>query len=195
MQRPRSRHSFNTTALLLLDLISDFRFPAGECLLRAALPAARQIAALKRRARSAGFPTVYVNDNPGKWQSDRQELLQRCLGERSRGRELVQLIAPQIDDYFIFKPRHSGFFETPLESLLHSLHVDRLILTGTTSHQCVLFTAMDAYVRNFQLTVPRDCIAAASVAQTQHALFILRSSLGARTPLAESLGGRRLTNG
>lgn len=188
MNQPRHLRAGNhTTALVVLDMITDFRFPDGAKLLRAALPVARRIQQLRRRAKAAGVPIVYVNDNLGKWQSDRHELLKHCLGERSGGRTLVQRIAPEDDDYFIFKPRHSGFFATPLAELLRKSSIKRLILTGTTSHQCVLFTAMDAYVRDFEIIVPRDCIASPFATETGHALFVLQRSLRARTPLASSL--------
>lgn len=194
----QSRHfgaGNQTTALVVLDLISDFRFPEGAKLLRAALPVARRIRQLRSRAKAAGVPIVYVNDNLGKWRSDRHELLKHCLSERSRGKALVQHIAPEDDDYFIFKPKHSGFFATPLAELLQQSAIKRLMITGTTGHQCVLFTAMDAYVRDFQLIVPRDCIASPSAIETQHALFILKRALGARTPLASSLRFGRAKRG
>ena len=177
----------HTTALVVLDLISDFRFPDGAKLLRAALPVARRVRQLRRRAKATGMPVIYINDNLGRWLSDRHDLLKHCLSNRSRGKALVQLIAPEDDDYFIFKPKHSGFFATPLAELLQESFIKRLILTGTTSHQCVLFTAMDAYVRDFEIIVPRDCIASPSVSETQHALFVLKRALRARTPLAASL--------
>jgi nicotinamidase-related amidase len=197
MSQPRHLRAGNhTTALLVLDLISDFRFPDGARLLRAALPVARHVQQLRRRAKAAGVPVVYVNDNLGRWQSDRHELLKHCLSDRSRGKALVRRIAPEDDDYFIFKPKHSGFFATPLAELLQESRIERLILTGTTSHQCVLFTAMDAYVRDFELIVPRDCIASPFAAETQHALFVLQRALRARTPLAASLrfGGAKHSN-
>ena len=187
MRTLRRQQPPDRTALLVLDVISDYRFPNGMKLLRAMQPAARSIAALKRRAKAAGLPCIYVNDNLGRWQADRQDLLRTCLGPRSRGRELVQTLVPEIDDYFMFKPRHSAFFCTALEPLLQNLGVGRLIVTGATSHQCVLFTCMDAYVRDFGITVPRDCIAAPTAIQTQHALFILEDALAARTPLSTSL--------
>jgi nicotinamidase-related amidase len=187
----KTRMDIRATALLLLDLISDFDFPDGGQLLRAALPAAQRIGKLRHRAKAAGIPVIYVNDNLGKWQSDRHELLKHCLGEQSKGRPLVQHIAPEVDDYFIFKPKHSGFYATPLAELLQASGTKRLIITGTTSHQCVLFTAMDAYVRDFELVVPRDCIASPSPTETDHALFILREALAARTPMASSLRFRR----
>jgi nicotinamidase-related amidase len=83
-------------------------------------------------------------------------------------------------DYFMFKPKHSAFFCTPLESLLGQLGIRRLLLTGITSHQCVLFTAMDAYVREYEISVPRDCVGAGSREETRHALFIAEHALRAR---------------
>jgi nicotinamidase-related amidase len=82
---------------------------------------------------------------------------------------------------------HSGFYGTPLPQLLEQLGAQELILTGLTSHQCVLFTAMDAYVRDYRLVVPRDCIGAARRVETQHALFVLEHGLMARTVLSSSL--------
>jgi hypothetical protein len=97
------------------------------------------------------------------------------------------LLAPAGKDYFIFKPKHSGFYGTPLAELLQSGNVQQLVLTGTTSHQCVLFTAMDAYVRNYKLVTPADCLGAPTAAQTRHALFILKDALHARTGSSSAL--------
>jgi nicotinamidase-related amidase len=92
-----------------------------------------------------------------------------------------RLIEPDLDrDYFMFKPRHSAFFGTPLQSLLGDLGIRRLVLTGITSHQCVLFTAMDAHVREYQLLVPADCVGAGSREETRHALYIAERALSAR---------------
>jgi nicotinamidase-related amidase len=165
--------------LLILDLISDFQFENGAKLLRATLPIAKRIARLKQRAHEAGVPTIYVNDHRGKWRSDRSELIAHCLNDDVPGRPVVELLAPQPDDYFIFKPKHSGFYATPLGALLHHLGARTLILTGVTIEQCVLFTAIDAYVREFELIVPSDCVA--GLLQTNYALAHLRSILKAKT--------------
>ncbi len=147
------------TVLLIIDLISDFSFVDGAELARAARRIVRNVARLSRRARESRVPVVYVNDSGGRWRSDRSELLERCCRPESRGRTIVQQLAPEERDYFIFKPKHSGFFATPLDALLEHLGARTLILTGVTVEQCVLFTAMDAYVRDYELVVPRDCVA------------------------------------
>jgi nicotinamidase-related amidase len=157
------------TALLILDMISEFRFPDGLKVLRGARAPAR-----------ANAPVIYVNDTAGKWESDARAFVNRCLHPSARGRDVVELIQPQLgEDYFMFKPKHSAFYGTSLESLLAKLGVRRLVLTGTTAHQCVLFTAMDAHVREFELAAPADCLGAMSRTEKQHALFIFENALRA----------------
>ena len=97
------------TVLLLVDVINDFDFPQGEKLLRFALPAARRIAALKTRLRKRGIPTIYVNDNFGRWQSEFKKQVERCISEAAPGAEVARLLIPREDDYFVLKPKHSGF--------------------------------------------------------------------------------------
>jgi nicotinamidase-related amidase len=167
-------------AVLILDMVSEYRFPDAERILRGARRAARGIVRLKQRAKRAGVPIIYVNDTAGRWESDQRAFIERCLRPDAAGHDVAQMLAPEPDDYFIFKPRHSGFFDTPLATLLYRLHVDTLLLTGITSHQCVLFTGMDAHVRGFNLVVPADCIGAGSAADTRHALYLFEHALNAR---------------
>ncbi|HEX6541300.1 MAG TPA: isochorismatase family protein, partial [Ktedonobacterales bacterium] len=99
-------------ALLLIDVINDFEYPGGQALLRHALPAAECIAALNARARQRQIPIVYINDNFGKWRADRHELVRHCLEDGVRGEPIVRLLAPDESDYFVLKPKHSGFYAT-----------------------------------------------------------------------------------
>lgn len=101
-------------ALLLVDVINEFAFDGGESLQRRALPAARKIAALKRRAQRSGVPCIYVNDNFGRWRSDFNAVVDHCLRPGSRGSAIAALLRPQSSDYFVLKPKHSGFYETCL---------------------------------------------------------------------------------
>lgn len=166
------------TALAILDLISDFSFEGGAEIARAALPVARRIARLKARARNARIPVVYINDAIGRWRSDFPGMVRHCR-KASRGRPIVDAIAPEPGDYCILKPKHSGFFATPLDTILQLLGVKRLILTGASSNQCVLFTANDAYVRDLELLIPRDCISARTRRDSRLALEYFTSVLGA----------------
>ncbi|MDQ3803487.1 MAG: cysteine hydrolase [Acidobacteriota bacterium] len=168
-------------ALLLIDVINDLEFESGDELLRHALPMAERLAELKRRAKEAGVPVVYVNDNFGKWQSDFKKILAHCLADDVRGRPVAELLRPDDDDYFVLKPKHSGFFSTTLDILLDYLGVKTLILTGLTGDICVLFTAHDAYMRDFNLVVPSDCVASNDPGENQYTLEKLARLLKADT--------------
>ena len=138
-------------ALILIDVINDLAFAEGKVLLKHALPMAKRISALKNRARQSGIPSIYVNDNFGRWQSDFQKLIRHCLEDGVRGKPLATILRPEDDDYFVLKPKHSGFYSTTLELLLRALGVHTLILTGMAGNICVLFTANDAYMRDYTL--------------------------------------------
>jgi nicotinamidase-related amidase len=173
-------------ALLLIDVINDLEFESGEELLRHALPMADRLAELKRRAKAAGIPVVYVNDNFGKWQSDFKKILAHCLEDDVRGRPVVEKLKPEEDDYFVLKPKHSGFFSTTLDILLDYLGARTLILTGVTGDICVLFTAHDAYMRDFNLVIPSDCVASNDPDENRYTLDKMRRLMDADTrPSAE----------
>lgn len=150
----------SAVVLLLVDVINDFDFPAAPRLLKHALPAARKIAALKKRLRAKGIPAVYVNDNFGRWRSDFRTQVERCIAEEAKGMQVARLLIPSEDDYFVLKPKHSGFYASSLDVLLKNLGAKKLIITGFAADICVLFTANDAYMRDFEVSVPADCTAA-----------------------------------
>jgi nicotinamidase-related amidase len=157
-------------ALLLIDVINDLEFDGGEDLLEHALPMARAIAGLRERARKAAMPCIYVNDNFGRWRSDFKQTIAHVLEDDTRGRPIAELLHPTEDDYFVLKPKHSGFFGTTLSILLEDLGARTLILTGMAGNNCVLATAGDAYMRGYKLVVPADCIASERVEQNRGAL-------------------------
>lgn len=157
-------------ALILIDVINALDFDRGEQLLAYALPMARNIAALKRRAKELGIPTVYANDNFGRWQSDLNQVLDHVLHDGVPGKPLAEILHPEKDDYFVLKPKHSGFFSTQLDILLDYLGAKTLIMTGVQANICVLFTANDAYMRDYALVVPSDCVASVDPAEAEHAL-------------------------
>ena len=176
MPRSRSKdlHGFAPdecpVALLLIDWINDLEFDGGARLFPQALAAAKTVAALRQRAKQAGVPVIYCNDNFGKWRSDFRSLLEHVLEEDVRGKPIAQLLKPDEQDYFVLKPKHSAFHSTSLEVLLAHLGAKTLILTGIAGNFCVLFTAHDAYMRDFRLVVPRDCSASEQDAENRHAL-------------------------
>ena len=157
-------------ALLIIDMINAFDFDGAEAMLPRALAAAEATAALKRRARQASVPAVYVNDNFGRWRSDFRSTLAHCLRASAPGRPIAELLKPGEEDYFVLKPKHSGFQFTTLDVLLEHLGAETLILTGVAGNFCVLFTAHDAYMRDYRLLVPSDCIASQTEADDRYAL-------------------------
>src|ERR1041384_5882655 len=157
-------------AIVLIDVINDLEFPEGDQLLETALPAAGNIARLKQRAREAKEPAIYLHDNLRRWRSDFKKIVDRCLNGNVRGRPLAELLVPEEDDYFVLKPKHSGFFSTTLDLLLRYLGARTLVVAGFAGNNCVLFTANDAYMRDYQLIVPADCIASNTTADNENAL-------------------------
>lgn len=166
-------------ALLLVDVINPLDFPEADQLLRYVPALTRRIARLKKRARAAGIPIIYVNDNFGRWRSDFRRQVQHCLTSTTRGCEMVRQLQPEEEDYFILKPKHSGFFATPLDLLLRHLGARRLILTGIAGNSCVLFTANEAYMRDYEICVPADCVASNSARENRAALDLMRDFLKA----------------
>jgi len=169
----------SSVALLLIDVINDLEFEGAEKLMRYVMPMAKRLSELKQRAKQANIPVIYVNDNYGKWQSDFNKLIDRCVGENTRGKPLVELLRPDEDDYFVLKPKHSGFFSTTLEVLLEHLQARTLILTGIAGNICILFTANDAYMRDLKLIVPADCCASNEVEDNNYALAQMQNVLKA----------------
>jgi nicotinamidase-related amidase len=162
------------TALLLIDVINDMDFDGSESLVRLAEPMARRLRLLKRRVRAVGLPTIYINDNFGRWQSDFRTLVEHCVNANVPGRNVARMLKPDRKDYFVLKPKQSAFYGTTLDTLLRDLKIKKLILTGIAGDNCVLFSANDAYMREFKLFIPSDCIASETEAENHYALQLMK---------------------
>jgi nicotinamidase-related amidase len=176
-----------SAVLLMVDVINDMEYEGGDSLLKQALPMAERLAALKRRAKAAGLPAVYANDNFGRWQSDFASLVRHCTQDEVRGREVARVLTPEDDDYFVLKPKHSAFFATPLETLLSYLGVNTLILTGLTTDSCVLFTATDAFLRDYHLIVVEDCVTAIEPEWHREALAYMARTMKVRVTDSDAI--------
>ncbi|HYC56568.1 MAG TPA: isochorismatase family cysteine hydrolase [Candidatus Binatia bacterium] len=174
-------------ALLLIDVINDMEFDSGAELMKTAVPMAERIAALKRRAKELGIPVIYANDNFGRWQSDFRKVVEHCLQDGVTGAPLARILAPEENDYFVLKPKHSAFYATTLDTLLSYIGARTLILTGIAGNICILFTANDAYMRDFELLVPQDCTVSNSGEENEHALEQIRKVLKADTTPSDRL--------
>ncbi|MCO6049095.1 cysteine hydrolase [Mesorhizobium sp. RP14(2022)] len=169
------------TALILIDMVNHLDFEGASDMEAAAKKAAERILLLRDEADRLGVPTVYVNDNFGQWHSERSKLVAHATGEGRPGREMVRRIAPRDNDFFVIKPQFSGFYATNLPVLLPKLGASRLVLTGIAADICVLFTAADAHMREYELWVPRDAVAGESERRTKWALEIMLNSMNAET--------------
>jgi nicotinamidase-related amidase len=145
------------SALAVIDMLSPYDFEDAEKVAESAASAVPRICALVERARDEGVPVIYVNDNYGDWNSSVQELVDR--GMKGEHPDLVEPIRPGDDDWFVIKARHTIFYGTPLEYLLQAEDIDRLVLTGQVTEQCILYSALDAYVRHVDVAVARDAVA------------------------------------
>jgi nicotinamidase-related amidase len=165
------------TALLLIDVINDLAFDGSAAIVAQAESMAAPLARLKRRATAAGVPTIYINDNFGQWRSDFRRTVAHCTARSSPGHRVSRRLRPTARDYFVLKPKHSGFFDTTLDTLLETLGTRRVILTGMAGNICVLFTANDAYMREYKILAPADCIVSNTAADNDHTLRQIKTVL------------------
>jgi nicotinamidase-related amidase len=169
---PRSRR-----VLLLIDFINPLDFPGAELLAEPAVRAARATVRLRDRLDAGKVAVVYSNDNYGVWQSDFHSLVAQCIGRDDASGKIARMLSPRATDITLLKPRHSGFFGSPLELLLSEMGAQELILTGLATDICVLMTAADAFLRNYKVIVPRECTAAESAGAKTAALKYMKEIL------------------
>ena len=170
--------SMEHSALLIIDMISDFGFPDGDVLAAEADKVVDNMVRVRRLFRSRRRPVIYVNDNFRHWNKGFRDLVDWAARIGSRGSALVNLLWPATDDFYILKPRHSAFYETALPSLLDDLGVHALTIVGVAGDACVLSSALDAHIRKFDLWVPADASASLSHERNVRAMRFLGESLG-----------------
>lgn len=169
----------NKPALIIIDIINDFQFQYGEELSKQTTNIAQNIHRLKHYMHQNNYPVIYVNDHYQLWQADLEKILKKCTNHLSK--PILSLLQPENCDYFLIKPKHSIFYGTALNMLLDELQVDTLILTGIAGNICVLFSANDAYMREYNLIVPSDCIASNIQEDNDFALKMMKNVLQAKT--------------
>ncbi|MER5728339.1 isochorismatase family cysteine hydrolase [Streptomyces sp. NPDC002138] len=167
------------TALIVIDMLNPYDHQDADRLVpsvRKILPALRE---LLDRARASTSPVIYVNDNFGDWRSHHGEILQTALSGRHP--DLVAPIAPDGESLFVVKARHSAFFETPLAYLLGQLAAERIVLCGQVTEQCVLYSALDAHIRHYDVTIASDAVAHIDEGLAEAALEMMRRNMSAAT--------------
>ncbi|MBZ9593856.1 cysteine hydrolase family protein [Streptomyces yangpuensis] len=165
------------TVLIVIDMLNTYEHEDAEALVPSVRRALPGITALLAHARASESPVVYVNDNFGEWRSHHGEILEAALAGRHKS--LVEPIAPDESSLFVVKARHSIFFETPLSYLLGQLGAERLVLCGQVTEQCVLYSALDAHIRHFDVVVPDDAVAHIDAELAEAALQLMRRNMSA----------------
>ena len=173
------------TALLVIDMLNTYEHEDADRLAESVRAAVPQVAALIERARDQEMPIVWVNDNYGDWNSSAQKLVGAALDGRHP--DLVEPVLPADDDMFVLKTRHSVFFSTPLEYLLESIDVGRIVLAGQVTEQCILYSAVDGYVSHFEVAVPRDGVAHIYEHLAEAALEMMERNMHAEIVAARDL--------
>lgn len=168
------------TALLIIDMINPLSFEGADRIIDEVDAAAEVILRLRTRADAAGAPVVYVNDNFGCWSDDRRQIIARATAAPGAGARISKRLEPRDRDIFIVKPQHSGFYGTSLPVLLPNVGARKLVLTGLAAEFCVLFTAADAFMRDYQVRVPANAVTAARPERLDWALDVMQA-LGADT--------------
>lgn len=146
------------TAVLIIDMFNDYDHPDAEPLADHAAGIIDPLVGLINDARDHdGVDLIYVNDNHGNFTADRQSIISSALnGKRP---ELVKPLVPPDDTYVLTKVRHSVFYSTALDYLLDRLKTQRLVLAGQVTEQCILYSALDGYLRHYEVVVPPDAVA------------------------------------
>lgn len=167
----------STTAVLFIDLINDYQFKGGGNLLTHTEAILPNLLKLRQFAEDNKLPIIYINDHYQLWQSEPNVIIQHCTNPANK--HIIQQIKPKETDYFLIKPQHSAFYQTPLLSLLEDLEISHLILAGVAGDICILFTAKDAYTHKFTLHVPKNCIASEQENGNKYALHLMESVMKA----------------
>lgn len=130
---------------------------------------------------------IYVNDNYGDFTADQDDLVRQALdGARP---DLVEPIVPADGVRFLQKVRHSAFYATSLAYLLNQLDTKRVVLTGQVTEQCILYTALDAYVRHFDVVLPPDAVAHIDADLGKAAIRMMAENMRAEIVQAEKCLG------
>jgi nicotinamidase-related amidase len=170
---------------VVVDMLNSYEHDDAEQLTRSVETIVTPLSDLIARAEDQDIEIVYVNDNYGDWKSSQEDLQKQAMdGARP---DLVEPLLPPDSADFVMKARHTIFYMTPLEYLLGQKKIDRLILTGQVTEQCILYSALDAYVRHFEVAVPRDCVAHIHENLATAAFEMMQRNMGAEITTSAEL--------
>lgn len=175
------------TVVLVVDMLNAYEHPDADLLIPNVEPIIDPLSQLLKRAHDTDdVDVVYVNDNYGDFTADHRDLVNAALAGRRP--DLVGPIVPAPATRMLTKVRHSAFYSTPLGYLLGRLGTERVVITGQVTEQCILYTALDAYVRHFDVVLPPDAVAHIDAELGTAALKMMEQNMAANLlPAAECI--------
>lgn len=166
-------------ALLVIDMLNPYAHDDADALARSAEAVVGPLAELIARARERDdVSVIWVNDNYEQFSATRDDLVRQALAGRRP--DLVEPLLPPADCAFMQKVRHSAFYGTALDHHLRRQAFEQVVLTGQVTEQCILYSALDAYVRRYPLTVVRDGVAHIDRGLGEAALRMMARNMRAR---------------
>lgn len=174
-------------ALLIIDMINLFDFEGGNQLGVHALKACGPIATLRQAFADRNWPVLFANDNFMDWNQEFTDLVAKCRQHPGPSGEIAAVLGPKPEEYYVLKPRHSGFLCTTLPAILADLKLQELVITGVATDSCVLATVQDAHMRGYKVRVPQDCVAAQTPSRSTRALALMRESMSLDTRRAKTV--------
>lgn len=171
--------SLSNSAIVFIDIINHFKFDGSKKLHKHTIEILPNLKNLKAFGKQNNIPIIYVNDHYGLWQADFRKIIEHCENEVSQ--KIIHEMTPDDDDYFLIKPQHSAFFQTPLHSLLSELGKTNLFMAGIAGDICILFTAKDAYMYQYSMYIPENCMASEEKEGNDYARYLMRSVMDANT--------------
>jgi len=175
-------------ATIVIDMLNPYDHDDGEALAEQARSRIDPLVALIEASPDAGAEVVYVNDNYDDFTATSKDLGAAAM--EGRHPELVEPLLPPKGSLFVQKVRHSAFYSTALDHLLRVKDIRTLVLAGQVTEQCVLYSALDAYVRGFEVRVARDAVVPIIPELGDAALEMMERNMSARVvPGSEALGG------
>jgi ureidoacrylate peracid hydrolase len=172
------------TAIIVVDMQQGF-FGTGGAWNRAGVDVTKAqsiigpIARVLTQARQRRLPIVYLTmtfdgEPPGgagfwtmerevRWVAAGEPLQARVPSARLpagvKDNDILPELTPEPDDIVVVKPRHSGFYNTELDTMLKVRGITALIFTGGTTSICVESTLRDAAFRDYRCVLLADCTA------------------------------------
>ncbi len=165
-------------ALLVIDMLNDFISPDGALYIgETAEKVTEEVKKTIEKARENGIPVIYICDSHREDDAEFKMFELHCV-KGTTGGEIVDILAPKPGDYIIPKRRYSAFFGTDLDAYLRELGISELILVGVCTNICVLYTAADARMLNYDVTVVKDCVSSFDEKAHDFALNEMENTLG-----------------